>query len=63
LTNRWWSGTGGRTWKAFFSSSGSLFYPKKVKKYQKKFLSFCMLLLNFGTQANPQLWSWSLKLF
>jgi hypothetical protein len=40
LTNRWWSGTGGGTWKAFFSSSGSLFYPEKVKKYQKKNSSF-----------------------
>jgi hypothetical protein len=37
LTNRWWSGTGGRTWKAFFSSSGSLFYPEKVKNIKKKF--------------------------
>jgi hypothetical protein len=36
LTIRWWSGTGGRTWKAFFSSSGSLFYPEKVKKSKKK---------------------------
>jgi hypothetical protein len=36
LTNRWWSGTGGRTREAFFSTSGSLFYPEKVKKNQKK---------------------------
>jgi hypothetical protein len=36
LTNRWWSGKGGRAWKAFFSSSGSLFYPEKLKKSKKK---------------------------
>jgi hypothetical protein len=40
LTNRWGSEKVGRTWKAFFSSSGSLFYPEKVKKYQKKSKSF-----------------------
>ncbi len=46
MTNRWWSGKGGRTWKAFFSSSGSLFYPEKVKKYQKKNLSFLHAFAN-----------------
>jgi hypothetical protein len=41
--------------KHFFSSSGSLFYPEKVKKYQKKNSSICMLLPTFGTLANPHL--------
>jgi hypothetical protein len=36
LTNRWWSGTGWRTWKAFFSSTASFNYPEKVKKFKKK---------------------------
>jgi hypothetical protein len=46
LTNRWWSGTGGRTWKAYFSSSGSLFYPEKVKKYQQKKFKFLHAFAN-----------------
>jgi hypothetical protein len=28
LTNRWWSGKGGRAWKAFFSSSTLSNYPE-----------------------------------
>jgi hypothetical protein len=51
LTNRWWSGTGGR----FFSSSGSLFYP--VKKYQKKikFLHVFANLWDSGKSAALEL--------
>jgi hypothetical protein len=54
----------GELGKYFFRAKHHRF-TQVVKKNQKKSKKkvFFMLLPTFGTLANPQLWSWSLKLF